>query len=846
MHFGKQLKVEAYGPWAGNYIDYLKLKRIVREIYNRNDLTVEQSLSPRGSTAFLYSSGGDNGDEENLSEVTEFQEADLGTDESSKSYTDYKCEKLGLTRPQNRKSPRLGHETSPPPPPRSPKLSSASPPPSLSPTLPRMSSTSPSGTMRSVSPAGGASSVASISNMSSLVETTEGTSLEDIEYFLRELEAERVRISTFFDAEVQLVEVKVNAAEKMIAEKHNNMTNYTDSYIKKTLFDALNICEELVDYSCLNLVGFTKIVKKFVRFTGFKQNAALIRYIKKSSFVAELNHVTELAATAKRVYGTGFPGEENVLTQSVEAARSWKRNTILNEFDVYTKKASIKPAPDKSLWPVALALFLLVFFMAVPLFEKNSRPAQRCLGVVLSAVVLWVSECWPLFVTSLLIPLFVILSDVMLNSDETLMDPASAAKVVFGQMFPSNVPLILAGFSIAQAFGKYHLDVKIALFILKRPFWRTPARFVIAVELLCFFMSMWISNVAATVLLMTITMPVIRSLPRNSVYAKTLLMATAVSGNVGGMTTQIASPQNAVCASLKEYSVDFVNFSVITLPVCPFLLVLGHLLVMALFKPDITDLPDIQLEESDPVAEAANIIAAERNENADSADVSAEASKGKSKIKLWAKTLKAKQIIVVVITIISIILWASSPWLSIFAENIGIISLVPLVAFYGLGLLSPDDFLRMPWNLVILIAGGNVLGEAVESSKLLEMAGNLILKLPSDLYLISAVSGIVMLVAGSFVSHTVAALILLRLFGRVGEALGHPKLIVMTSIVMCCGAMPLPISSFPNMNACSLTREDGTTFLSTVDFLKIGIPCTILAYVGSNSITYWMAILMGL
>lgn len=840
MHFGKQLKVEAYGPWSGNYIDYNKLKRIIRSIYNLNNLSVERSLSPQGQSRVLYAPASSKDDEDDEDEESEIQDPNLEPDDSSKTYTDLTCERLGLSP----KSPKNLHETSPPPPPRS----ETSPTATLTCAESSITSSSPSSSPATTLTYRGANNAQSIANMSSLIEDTESNSQEEIEYFLRELEAERVRISTFFDAEVQLVEVKISTAEKMIAEKESSMTNYTDSYIKKTLFDALNICEELVDYSCLNLVGFTKIVKKFVRFTGFKQNASLIRYIKKSSFVANLNHVTELAATAKRVYGRGFPGEENVLTQSVEAARSWKRNTILNEFDVYTKKATIKPAPDKSLWPVALALFLLVFFMAVPMFSKDSRPAQRCLGVVLSAVVLWVTECWPLFVTSLLIPLFVILSDVMLNDDGTLMSPSSAAKEAFAQMFPSNVPLILAGFSIAQAFGKYHLDVKIALFILKKPFWRTPARFVIAVELLCFFMSMWISNVAATVLLMTITMPVIRSLPKGSVYAKTLLMATAVSGNVGGMTTQIASPQNAVCASLKEYSVDFVNFSCITLPVCPFLLVLGHLLVMALFKPDITDLPDIQLEENDPVAEAANIIAAERNENADSPDAAAAAAaaKGQSKISLWAKTPKGKQIIVVVITAISIVLWASSPWMDIFAENIGIISIIPLVAFYGLGLLSPDDFLKMPWNLVILIAGGNVLGEAVESSKLLEMAGNLILKLPDNLYLISAVSGIVMLIAGSFVSHTVAALILLRLFGRVGEALGHPKLIVMTSIVMCCGAMPLPISSFPNMNACSLTRDDGTTFLNTADFLKIGIPCTILAYIGSNSITYWMAILMGL
>jgi len=195
-----------------------------------------------------------------------------------------------------------------------------------------------------------------------------------------------------------------------------------------------------------------------------------------------------------------------------------------------------------------------------------------------------------------------------------------------------------------------------------------------------------------------------------------------------------------------------------------------------------------------------------------------------------------------IITLISIVLWAASPWLNFFGNSIGVISLIPLGLFFGSRLLGKEEFEKMPWSLVILISGGNVLGYAVEESHLLEMAAKLLLALPLNVWVICAVSALIMMAAGSFVSHTVAALILLRLFAKVGDALGHAKLLVMTSIIMCSGAMPLPISSFPNLNTFSVEDSEGFQYLSTLDFVKTGIPCTILGYLGSISVIYGLSL----
>lgn len=788
-HYGKQLKLLSYAPWADYYVDWRRLKKLIRQtVAKARAAAAASASSPPSSTSSTPS----------------------------------------LTASQNREGYQI-----------------------------LMNVASGDEAPSSSGPGTGATLA-----KANLWVVARG----DIDAWLAEFEGERQRVEEFFSAELQLAEVKHDAAVGM-SGSHGAVE---PAVVKKTLFDAMVIAEELADFAKVNLVAFSKLAHKFCKHTRFPGEDALLRRVASSSFVNSLARVDVLGDAIKATYSKAFspvepqspagsaakapsrrfgrkrrakltlPQSDPVreLEQSVAAARAWKTNTILTQFDEYQKKAKIRSRekPGKSFVPAAIAAIVLFVLLFAPVLNEGDRPAQRCLGIMACATVLWVMEPWPLFVTSLLLPLLATLCGVVLDEDANPVDAVVAAKAIFLEMFPSNIALILAGFSIAQAFNKYGLDVKIAMLFLKAKFWNTPHRFLVAIELLTLFMSAFISNVAATVLLLTVAVPVIRGLPKRSVYSKTILLCIAVAGNVGGMTTQIASPQNAVIASLGEWSVDFVKFSLVSIPLTPVLLIAGHFIVYFLYRPDIAELPKLDGgpgPKSD-IETAARLMGYSAPGQQSTVNVP------------WYQTLVAKQVFVALISVLSIGLWASSPWLLPFGRSIGVISLVPLVLFYGSRLLSKEDFEKMPWPLAILLSGGNVLGFIVNSSKLLELAAMLILHLPKNLWIISLFSGIVMMLAASFVSHTVAALVLLRLFARVGQALGHAKLLVMTSIMMDCGAMPLPISSFPNINTFSLENADGETYLKTIDFLKVGIPCTLLAFLGSNSITYFMSLIFKL
>ena len=972
MHFGKQLKLVMYQPWKEGYLDWKRLKCIIREIEARTReraqnmgvdvpdryqsvdaaaspaLEASNSVLPVSYGSINSSSGHTSGVLPVVSTMTT-----TTTTTTAGAIPEPSAEESPSTNtiivPTVRRS--VDEE-------RVSLLDRGILLPSGTSEPPSRSESTGGGGGDSVSPAGGSvhpvpSPMASLSatSMKKLTTTMEGVrkkqhkkiifaelaTQDEIDFFINELENERIRVEAFFMAQLQFARAKMEAAIRMtqhIAQSASNImsTHSTNVLIpvhedkiiiKKALFDAMFTCEELVDFSRLNLVGFTKLVAKLVKYTNYSNPEDMLQRISQSAFVHGLVENDTLKDEIKQAWMMAFHGEEYTrylaqqqqqqktgeqpspglspeqrsasaldsssgssrktlrrgrkkteeapslpndteLEDSVHAARAWKRNTILAEFDDHQRRVAVrsstKIANEKPVWPYLLATLLLCVCQFCKFFPPENLPAQHCLGILAAATVLWVTEVCPLFLTALLIPLGVILCGVLVvpEADSSSLLSESTANVlpqilptklavaeVFRQLFPTNIPLILAGFAIAQAFAKYGLDVAIVQFVLKYEYWRTPQRFLIALETMCFVMSMFISNVAASVLMMTIAMPVIRDLPKHSVYAKTILLAIAVSGNVGGMTTLIASPQNSVCAGLGEYTVDFVHFSMISLPLCPFLLTAGHILVVTLFRPDIKQLPKLSFANG-PDSSAAG---GDTDLNIELAsDILTEAKKSPEllvSVPFWKRRL-FQQAVVVFITLLSIVMWACSPWLDFFGNNIGVISLVPLALFFGSRLLGKEEFEKMPWPLVILIAGGNVLGYAVEKSHLLEMTAQLLLGLPANVWIICAVSGLIMMAAGSFVSHTVAALILLRLFAKVGEALGHAKLLVMTSIIMCSGAMPLPISSFPNLNTFSVENGEGVQYLSTLDFVKIGIPCTLLAYCGSISITYGMSYIFGL
>ena len=118
---------------------------------------------------------------------------------------------------------------------------------------------------------------------------------------------------------------------------------------------------------------------------------------------------------------------------------------------------------------------------------------------------------------------------------------------------------------------------------------------------------------------------------------------------------------------------------------------------------------------------------------------------------------------------------------------------------------SQDDFEQFLWTIVFLAMGGIALGQGVTSSGLRDQLGELIRRLIFGLPPFSVVImlSFIVLVVSTFISHTIASVLLSPIALAVGNSLpdGHPRLLVFLTALICSAGMGMPVSGFPNQTA---------------------------------------------
>jgi anion transporter len=525
----------------------------------------------------------------------------------------------------------------------------------------------------------------------------------------------------------------------------------------------------------LNYIGFGKIMKKYERVTGERMRRAFMQRLDQEEFFRsnELGSLIQLTETLFYVVSDGRRLAE---------------------------VATIMAAPEKAaqteyiMKPRILILALLVFFVLffVPLLGEHNLRAHRCIVLMGVVILMWVTEAVPYFVTALLIPVLTVLLGILADSNGNTLSAEDASKEVFSKMFDHTIALVLGGFAISAAFSKFQFEMHLATYIQSKTADR-PYLFIFAFMVLGFVLSMFINNVAAPVLCLTVLLPIIRDLPRESPFARCSLLALAFACNIGGMLTPISSPQNTV--SLAELSrqdpaheISFMGWVAVAVPFGCILLVICWGMLIYMMRPnDVIHVPEILHADSDTA-------------------------------------FSLNHYVVLIVSAVTVLLWCTFSVTKPFFGDIGVIAMLPLVVFFGTGLLSKQDFNNFSWNLIYLIAGGNVLGDAVNSSGLLKLITDQIaphLETQSEFVVVIAFCGFVAVVT-TFVSHTVAAIIIMPIVVRIGITINHSQVVLFASALMCSGAMALPMTSFPNINSLLAEDDYGRPYLTVSDFLKYG------------------------
>ncbi|ODQ65329.1 SPX-domain-containing protein [Nadsonia fulvescens var. elongata DSM 6958] len=614
---------------------------------------------------------------------------------------------------------------------------------------------------------------------------------------------------------------------------------------KKATQIYVSLCE-LRSYQQLNKTGFTKALKKFDKTIGTKLRTWYLENCVDKTYIfipttEEL--LDEKVDKAIALYARVATSNDNKQARAelrlhLREHVVWERNTVWRDMIGLERKAhglttiaggdkKIQLQGDqptilrngKTHWTimgidiprwlhgtraVKLYIILPIFFALLRLETLEDTAQANCLAVLVLASYLWATEAIPLFITSLLVPFLVVLLRITkYQSGDRMMAP-DVANFIFGQMWNNVIMLLLGGFTLAAALSKFHIAKIMATAILSKA-GTNPNAVLGMMMFVSWFLSMWISNVASPVLMFSILQPLLRTLPTGSSFAKSLILGIALSANIGGMASPIASPQNLIAIEVMDPAPTWAEWFSISIPVCFFSLVVTWAYLIVMFRPGNTVIQPIRVVK---------------------------------------ESFVFKQYFIIVVSVCTIILWCLNQQLQDILGGTGVIALIPIVLFFGTGLLTSEDFNNFLWTIVALAMGGIALGKAVSSSGLLVTIARVIeSKIDGfSTFGVLIIFGALVLVCATFVSHTVAALVILPLVNSIGMSLpdGHPRILVMASALLCSAAMGLPTSGFPNVTAICMTDEVGRPYVTVIDFIKSGVPSSILCYGIIMSVGYWV------
>ena len=223
-----------------------------------------------------------------------------------------------------------------------------------------------------------------------------------------------------------------------------------------------------------------------------------------------------------------------------------------------------------------------VLLLVLPAPGELSPVGWRTAAVATLMAVWWMTEAIPLPATALL-PL------VLFPSLGVLSMAAAAGPFANDLIF-----LFMGGFMIAVAMERWGLHKRIALAIMARV-GTSPGRLIFGFMLATAFLSMWISNTATAVMMLPMAIAVgelFRPQDTEGPYefGICMMLGIAYAASIGGLSTLVGTPPNAVLAGsaleLLDFEIGFGQWMLVGLPVTAVMLPVGWLvLTRFLFPP---------------------------------------------------------------------------------------------------------------------------------------------------------------------------------------------------------------------------------------------------------------------
>lgn len=454
--------------------------------------------------------------------------------------------------------------------------------------------------------------------------------------------------------------------------------------------------------------------------------------------------------------------------------------------------------------------YILLFFHP----EGLSSSANAVLASVAWVAIWWITEAVSISVTSLLPIVLFPLSGGLDLSQTTA---SYGHKYIF---------LYIGGFILAIAIEKWNLHKRIALSIIKIV-GTNVVHIILGFMIATGFLSMWISNTAATVMILPMGMAIVTQLKdnpntiedENRIFGKALMLAIAYSASIGGISTLIGTPTNLVLAGVVQttFGIDitFSQWFVFGFPISLILMfICWKYLTGYAFKFKQKEFPGGRNEIN-------------------------------SQLKALGK-LSFEEKVVLVVFACTAFAWITRSFLlkkiipaiddTIISVSFAILLFLLPTSKKGKKIMTWEDAVKLPWGIVLLFGGGMALALGFESSGLALWIGNKLIALetvPFIMLLLILITTVNFLT--EITSNIATTAMLLPVLISLAPILGvHPYYLMIGATVAASCAFMLPVATPPNAVVF------GSGYLKIEDMVKKGIWMNLLSIIILTLFVYFL------
>jgi len=491
-----------------------------------------------------------------------------------------------------------------------------------------------------------------------------------------------------------------------------------------------------------------------------------------------------------------------------------------------TTAQEVAPHPEKQkrnlkgLW-ILLAFAALITIVLLPNPADLPVVGQRALAILAFAVILWVTEAVPYPVSAaMILGLAAVLLGLAPNMEnpEELLGTKNALRMALAGFSSPAVALVAAALFLATAMQTTNLHKRLALFILSKVGVKTGAIIfgsIVVSIVLAFFVPSATARAGAVVPIL-LGMVAAFGLPTNSRLGALLVITAVQSVSIWNVGIKTGAAQNMVALGFieKEFGVS-VAWSSWFLYAAPWSILMS---IALFFIMKLVIKPETQVVEG-----------------------------GKELIEGQLKELgkiKASELRLIVVAVALLFLWATEEKLHPFDTTTVTIVAIAILLTPKIGVFDWKTVQQMiPWGTIVVFAVGISMGTLLLdttgaqwlSDKVFGAMGLDTMPLLATIALLSLFNILIHLGFASATSLSSALIpIFIALATTISLDVNQVGFVLIQQFVISFGFL-LPVSAPQNMLAY------GTGAFSVKDFLKTGIPLTIIGYllILLLSATYW-------